>query len=301
MVALGEVGPEAKAAIPALAELLADEPAAAMSLAGIGGDSIGVLVDALKAEEPTVRARSASAIAEIAASAHFGARQQARLAAAVPGLTKALKDESADVRYWAAFALGKIGPKDGEVIAALIEALNDQDGAVRNKSSFALSAIGDEAVPALIEALKHQQPAVRLGAAQALGGIHSGATAAAVPPLGKALSDTDSAVRYHAALALKSIGAEASAAVPELVKALRDQDQYVRNQAGHALAEMGRVAAAAIVPELKDAEVCYQALGILRRIGAESKPAVAAVTEALKNEDEAGRYEIGRASCRERV
>jgi HEAT repeat protein len=60
VVALGEVGPEAKAAIPALAELLADEPAAAKSLAGIGGDSIGVLVDAQKAEEPTVRARSAS-------------------------------------------------------------------------------------------------------------------------------------------------------------------------------------------------------------------------------------------------
>jgi HEAT repeat protein len=103
--ALGELGPRAKDAIPALARALRDEyeqvrRGAAASLAAIGADQSAIpdLVVALKDVDAEVR--------ESAARALGSAGSQAR--AAVPSLGLLLKDPSEDVRQAAAEALGKI-------------------------------------------------------------------------------------------------------------------------------------------------------------------------------------------------
>ncbi|MEM3075959.1 MAG: HEAT repeat domain-containing protein, partial [Candidatus Bilamarchaeaceae archaeon] len=78
---------------------------------------------------------------------------------AVPALIDALKDKNEDVRYRAAWALGKIGfdkiPIESKVLALLI--LGEIDKVV---------AIGKPVVPVLIDALKDKNEDVRENAAE---------------------------------------------------------------------------------------------------------------------------------------
>ena len=79
-------------------------------------------------EDPLVR--------EWAVEAMIGRRDREK---AVPALIKRLQDERADLRWYAARALGKLGGSTDEVGAALRAALNDPDEYVR---AFAAWAIG---------------------------------------------------------------------------------------------------------------------------------------------------------------
>ena len=75
-------------------------------------------------------------------------------AAAVPDLVKRLDDERADVRWYAARALGKLGVPNGPVQAALIGALDDADEYVRCFAAWALGVLHlKDAIPALRERL----------------------------------------------------------------------------------------------------------------------------------------------------
>ena len=106
--ALGDIGPAAASAVPALSNALEDEEwivrsAAAMSLGGIGPpakSAVSALTNALEDEDEDVREEAASALGKIGPAA----------AAAVPALTNALRDEDEEVREEAASALGKIDP-----------------------------------------------------------------------------------------------------------------------------------------------------------------------------------------------
>ena len=102
--ALARLGPEAKAAVPALSEALKDEEAfvrgyAASALSGIGPAAVPALSKALKDEERDVRVSAAAALARLG---------PAEAKAAVPALSEALKDEVANVRRAAARALDQI-------------------------------------------------------------------------------------------------------------------------------------------------------------------------------------------------
>ena len=89
--ALAQIGPKAKAAVPALAQ-------------------------ALKDEDEWVRANAAEALGRIGPEAK----------AAVPALIQALKNEDVlRVRWGAAEALGQIGPAAKQAVPALAQALKD--------------------------------------------------------------------------------------------------------------------------------------------------------------------------------
>ena len=129
---------------------------------------------------------------------------------AVPALEKALADPDAAVRYYAAAALGRLGPEAKAAVPALIKLLADADANVRWRAARALGDIGPEAK-------------------------------SAVPALVKALADPDADVRYCAAWALGDIGPAAKAAVPALKKVLenKDEDKAVRDNARWALEKIG--------------------------------------------------------------
>ncbi len=138
-VALGKIGPDAKAAVPAL-------------------------IEALKDENSEMRRRVAVALGNIGPDAK----------AAVPALIEALKDENKNVRDSAAVALGTLGPDAKAAVPVLIEALKDEGMVVRREAAGALGEIGPDAkavVPALIAALKDEDWRVRGQAAEALGRI----------------------------------------------------------------------------------------------------------------------------------
>jgi hypothetical protein len=71
--------------------------------------------------------------------------------AAVPSLTKALKDDNEIVRWEAAKALGEIA--DSSAAEALVQTLNDKSFDVRWVAADSLVAMGEAGVPALLEAL----------------------------------------------------------------------------------------------------------------------------------------------------
>ncbi|MGV0023537.1 NACHT domain-containing protein [Phormidesmis priestleyi] len=95
-----------------------------------------------------------------------------RSEAAIPALTKWLKDENSFVRRSVAEALGKIGSQSA--IPALIELLKDENSFVRRSVAEALGKIGSQrAIPALVELLKDEDILVRSDAADALDKIDS--------------------------------------------------------------------------------------------------------------------------------
>ena len=150
--ALGQIGPAAKDAVPALIEALKDKDGkarvyAASALAKIdpaSKDAVPALIGALKDKDGVVRSAAASALC--------GIRPLSK--DLVPALIGALKnDKSSGVRRAAADGLGGIGPVSKDVVPALIEALKDKEGlVVRRSAVYALGRIGPaakDAVPAL--------------------------------------------------------------------------------------------------------------------------------------------------------
>ena len=221
--ALGQIGPEAKSAVPDLIEVLKDD-------------------------DGHVRESATVALGKIGPEAK----------AAVPYLIEVLKNkDKSDFRRLSALAtfhesaagaLGKIGI---EAVPALIEALKDKDKSVRIEAAWALSQIGPEAVPVLIEALEHKNAYVRGGVAGALGKIGPGAKSA-VPDLIEALKNEDKFVRGRVVEALGKIGIEA---VPALIKTLNDKDKSVRVEVAWALGEIGSEALPALIEALKDENI----------------------------------------------
>jgi HEAT repeat protein len=150
--ALGEMGPEARSAIPALTEVLKDpqfapyRPYYALALLKIDRQAaklaVPTLIEALEGKGPTARLSEphASAFRKQAVSA-LGPRA-AEAPDAIPALAHALADIDAGVRQEAANALGEIGAHARPALPALRKALTDPDEGVRSEASRALKKIG---------------------------------------------------------------------------------------------------------------------------------------------------------------
>lgn len=130
---LGQVGPEAKGAVPELVAVLSDA-------------------------QSSVRTAAPRALEKIAP----GWRQSEPVRAAIPRWVIALKDTSSSVRVAAAAALGQVGAGARAAVPQLREALKDQDRAVRQEVAEALGKIrpGEATRPGLgvqIEGEKQRQ------------------------------------------------------------------------------------------------------------------------------------------------
>ena len=282
---LGQIGPAAVAAAPALIETFTHKDgyvrgSAAEALRKIGLVAVPALIEALKNKHLGVRGGAAYVLGQIGPEAR----------AAVPALIQTLEDTDEYVRGTAADALAKIGPV---AVKELIAVLHDTNPSVhvRGGAAYVLGQIGPEAeaaIPALIEVLKdqHGHVYVRSVAADAIGRIRLGAESA-IPELTKALHDPNGEVRSGAAYALSEIGPEARAAIPTLIEALNAQHEHVRGSAANALMKIGPVAVPALIEALKNehSEVGVRggAAYVLGQIGPEAQAAVPALIEALED------------------
>jgi uncharacterized sulfatase len=86
---------------------------------------------------------------------------------ALSELTKALSDEDAAVRYWAAIGIGNLAPHDASVIERMTEALQDESASVRVAAARALARIdqAERGLPVLARELREGPQWVRLNAA----------------------------------------------------------------------------------------------------------------------------------------
>jgi lysophospholipase L1-like esterase len=134
---LGNLGAAAERAVPALAQTLSRDDTNAVvaaALARIGpaaAGAVGVLVDALRSENPDRRWRAARTLGRIGPPSE----------PAVPLLIGALGDANNAVRQHAARALGRIGPAARPAAAALQRATGDADEQVRREARQALDRL----------------------------------------------------------------------------------------------------------------------------------------------------------------
>jgi len=274
---VGEIGPQARKAVPALAQALSDP-------------------------DLELRCRAAEALWEIEA-------RPERLIPTLIALIEATEEYAPEGALWwdlsyircrAAAVLGKIGPEARQAVPALIKAIEGGDSILSGSAIDALAEMGLEAkkaVPTMVEHLGDQRAATVFAMPH---GIHYvGETAwialgkmnpDAVNPLTGALTHKDKNVRMRAALALHDLGPQAKPAVGALIAALKDPDEEVRRYAARALGAIGPEAQAAIpvvIEAIDDREwvVRMEAAPALVRIDAKSPQAVAAIRKALSDAD----------------
>jgi HEAT repeat protein len=290
MGALGRMGADAKAAAPALAELVkgADRNArlvAAGTLERIGPEAkaaVPALVELLKEKDSVVRLRATAALLRVGAEPKD----------VVPGLADAVRDLSVLTELRNAEALRRYGNEAEPLRPALRDLLGHADVFTRLAAAELLwqldPAEKDAAVPVLLEALTNPAPAARLGAAAALCRVDPD-NPRGPAALTAALADPDPFVRQEAARAVGRVGPDAKALLPALSAILEDEEAPTRVTAAFAVWKVGQKAdkaTAACVACLK-ASPCAtfraQAALVLGEIGPDAKDAVPALRDALKD------------------
>ncbi|MBN1672353.1 MAG: HEAT repeat domain-containing protein [Kiritimatiellae bacterium] len=291
---LGEMGADAGAAVPAIADLLAAESqrersAAAKALGGIPGERAAVqaLTGALKDSNLAVRSDACRALGNHGAEA----------ASAVPALRELLTAGSSKTdRTRAAETLALIGPAASAAVPDLITATADSKTDQRAPVN-ALAMIGEPAIPELVKALAHSDRRIRRQAAVALGKMGPKAQAA-VPALIRALPDSGIPAREQLALIGKP-------AVPALPEQIRREDATARRTAIEVLAAIGPAAqdaarelltVLATRPEKEDQCAALNAIG---RIAADSPEVLALLKARLDHKERAVRHAAAEALGRE--
>jgi HEAT repeat protein len=248
--ALAQIGPDAKAAVRALAKAIEHDNdrfrfAAIRALGGIGP----------------------------------GAE------AAVPALTRKLKSGKPYDRILAAGALGSIGPAAETAIPVLLAGRKEPGLGLHYDN--ALGNIGRPLLPHLIRDLESGQPEAQLRAAQLTS--HMGPeVAVTAPALAEALRECDANTRVHLVAALNRLGPAARPAVDPLRRVLRDEDKWVRYLAASALVgidpDYGETVLPVLVELLRDEEMQRHAMDVVTIIGPRAKDAVPELVAALKAE-----------------
>lgn len=203
--ALDRIGPDARAAVTALTEALADSDEvlryeAAKALGSIGADAapaIPILVQVLNDPERLVGDIAADALSRIGS-------------AAIPALIEVLRGSKPEIRRRALTSLGGIGAKADVALPDLIRSLTDPDEEIRAAAANAIGLVGD-----------------------------ANAAMAAVPDIIAATKDTDRIVRRNIAEALGRIGPRDARVIPSLLALMRDSDPEVKVVAGDAMARIG--------------------------------------------------------------
>jgi len=208
--ALGEFGPAAVEAVPAILEVIRSGEEIgqvnalwALRRIHLRVKHVPMLVAALESDRDGLCETAATTLGMLGP----GASQ------AVPALTKALGAEWFRTRWYAARALGYVGKDAAQAKDALVSRINDaeEDYRVRISSADAFVKIGlrdAAAVPGLVQILKMDGQFPRRTALRALAAIGPEASGA-FAGVAVALRDEDCFVRENAAIAMAAISPDA--------------------------------------------------------------------------------------------
>lgn len=292
---IAEVGPRA---VPGLVEALKNDRAAywaCLALRDIGPDAKGAvpaLVERLQDSRPEIRREVLLTLAAINEAAGV----------AVPQIVALLRDE--ETRVAATYALGRIGGVPAEAKDAIRANTKSDDKMLGTISLWTLARLHPEdkqlyreAIECLVNRLKDEDPFVRVMAARGLASLPPDPKISD-PIWQKALQGADETTVHHALDALATLGAPA---VPRLIDVL--EQGKAREQIVYILGRIGPDAAPA-TPSLaklvadKNEQLAHEAILALANIGPGAKDAVPALVQALQhNENETSTgiaYALGR-------
>ena len=207
IIALGAIGPDAREALPALAAALRDGYGSVDDLVGFEAAAALMKVD------PDGTASGQCVLAM-------------------------LRDKNPDVRCRAASLVRLLGPGLKSVAPALAEATKDAHAGVRLEALRSLVALKAEAglmLPLLTAAIGDSEKYVRMHAAQGLAGYGPEAKGATKTLIDAVAKEKDPEVRSQEIRALRYIGPAAVEAVPMLMEAAKDPNEQVRTQAEKAI------------------------------------------------------------------
>jgi len=268
MLALAEMGPAAKPAVPELVSMLADEDSIVrrevlLCLGGIGrgaAASLAEILERLNDADPSVQQAAAFALGNLGDASSetkealgralesddtllgvVAARSLLRLDSldesvrdqARQLLLARVEDPDLHVRVAVIKAFAEIPETTDAIQTALIRSLRmSEPSGVISSASDTLVRLGEAAVSALVSALRDDE--TRLGALIILGRIGPKAHTA-VPAIAYSLDNREPKIRHAALIALGHIGPAAQHAIPAIEKTLRDPDRQVRDAAAYAL------------------------------------------------------------------
>ncbi len=243
---------------------------AAAELAKAGPPVVPLLLKVLKDKDPRVRAGAAEALGQMVKppllasytpDRPFGipngaaSASAAALAAAVPGLAKALQDPDSNVRIQAAIALAAIAPSDRRAVPILVQVLEGADKPMREAALAALDGMGEnakDAVPTVERMLAADKDS--RAAAQAAQVLGSAAGAAACEPLAQAIAESkDSFVRESAITTMGRLWPVCPQTIPTLIGTFGDV-AGTGFWCARALGQIGKPAIPALTAALKSAE-----------------------------------------------
>lgn len=196
-----------RAAVPVLAERAVRDPVPQIRLAAV--DALETLGPEAAAAVPAL-ARALGdcyVFVRLASARVLGEIGPVDTALTVPILARHLFDPDLDVELAAANTLGIYGPRATAALPILIQAVLTGDPERRLAMIHTLIAIGDPAevaIPAIVRALGNKDARLRGGAAEVLGQFGVAARGA-IPALERALHDPDGEVRKAASDALLTI------------------------------------------------------------------------------------------------
>ena len=237
-IALHEVGPDAKAAVPTIARLLKKGDMeytlellhALIGIGPAGVEALPQVIATLDHDNFHAQYWSCKAIGAMGPAAR----------AAVPALARKMKKSAPSVRRHAALALGKIGPGVGQVgVAALIACLDDPVHPVREDCLTALAQIGPAARPAA-SVLRDKLVEKKITpVARALYAYYriTGDLEFVKPRLLARFGGLNARIEVLPMVA--AMGHEARFALPQVIECARSRDEVVRLLAIEALEKIG--------------------------------------------------------------
>ncbi len=222
---LGEIGPGAGSAVPALVELLSRVR-----------------------DDLDLRREVFIALASMGPSA----------AAAKPAMMKILEDSAAgDAPAGAAYVLARIGEKQALPVLRKLLSVSDNER-IQRSAAWAIVTLDPKntenvklVMPHLLRATSSDMPLVRKEAMTAFATLGPAATEALPSLLEHASGDPDTAVKAQCLQSLAEIQAPAAQALPVAMASLEDPDARVRNAARYLLGRLGEPAHGA-APRLRE-------------------------------------------------
>ncbi len=298
-VGLGEMGPAAQMAVPALIRMVKTGRPEVRVVSSIAllkidpdmKDMVPILLQALNKQGGELQAPLPKEVGlQDDALQKWSALMRSKLDPGIlPILVEATKSSDADIRVLGVLVLGGISKQIPEALPYVLSAYEDPDNAVRGAVIGVLSRIGPsapEVVPGILRGLKDKELDVRLQSIQALGSMDP-SPKQAVPELAL-LAERGSPEEQIAAseVLFKLDPSQSDRIAPRLLRLLRDssQESSIRLRAAGLMAQVNLAAGGgnALTGLLEDPDpaVRGKAVQLLSGFGL---PAVPALLDSLKS------------------